>query len=100
MLKEIDKMVLAALGAASMTRKRAGKIFDELVSQGQAARGKRSGFVQEMAATAAKTRKDLEELVARNVRKVVAKVDLVTREDLARLEKRLGQAQRRKSKQA
>ena len=100
MLKEIDKMLLAGLGAASMTRKRAGKIFDELVRRGQAARGNRSGFVQGMADAARRTRSDLEQLVSRKVGQVVKKVNLATRQDLARLEKRLDQALRRKSKRA
>jgi polyhydroxyalkanoate synthesis regulator phasin len=100
MLKELDKMLLAGLGALSMTRKRAGKVFDELVRQGQAARGNRKGFVQSMTDAASKTRKDLEQLVGRKVRQVVAKVNLATREDLTRLEKRLGQSLRRKSRRA
>jgi polyhydroxyalkanoate synthesis regulator phasin len=100
MLKELDKMLLAGLGAVSMTRKRAGKIFDELVRRGQTARGSRSGFVQGMADAARKTRNDLEQLVARKVRQVVSKVNLATREDLSRLEKRVDEALRRKSKRA
>ncbi len=95
MLKELDKMLLAGLGAVSMTRKRAGRIFDELVRQGQAARGSRKGFVSELADAARKTRKDLEQLVARHVREAVSKVDIATREDLDRLEKRLGLPRRK-----
>ena len=68
--------------------------------QGQAARGNRKGFVQSMTDAASKTRKDLEQLVGRKVRQVVAKVNLATREDLTRLEKRLGQSLRRKSRRA
>jgi polyhydroxyalkanoate synthesis regulator phasin len=100
MLEELDKMLLAGLGAVTMTRKRAGKIFDELVRQGQASRGSRKGFVQGLADAARKTRKDLEQLVARKVQQAVTKVNLVTREDLGRLEKKLNQSLRRKSKQA
>jgi polyhydroxyalkanoate synthesis regulator phasin len=98
MLETLDKMVLASLGVMNMSRKRAEKIFDDLVRQGQAARGQKGSFVKEMVDTAEKARKDLEETVARQVRSALAKVDLASRDDVERLEKKLDQALRRKTR--
>lgn len=89
MFEALDKMLLAGLGALSMSRERAEKIFDEYVVRGQAEKEKRSGFVKELMANVEKTRKDLETLVAEQVQAAVAKLHLATRDDVERLEKKL-----------
>jgi polyhydroxyalkanoate synthesis regulator phasin len=98
MLEKVDKALLAGLGALSMTREQAGKIFDSLVRRGQAARGERVGFVKGLMDAAHKGRKDLEEVVARQVRRAVAGVGIPSRQDLERLEKKLDHVLRRKAK--
>ena len=98
MLETVDKMVLAGLGAFNMTRKRAGKVFDELVRQGQAVRGDRPGFVKDVVQQAAKARKDIEAAVSKHVHRTLAKADIASREDLERLEKKLDQALKRKAR--
>jgi polyhydroxyalkanoate synthesis regulator phasin len=89
MLETLDKLMLAGLGALSMTRERAEKIFDEYVAHGQAARESRSGFVKELMDNVEQRRKDLEKLVAEQVQKAVAKLELATQDDVTRLEKKL-----------
>ena len=84
-----NKMLLAGLGALSLTRKRAEEIFDELVRQGRVTRRHRAGFIKNALAAAGKTRRDLEDLVARQVRQATAKLNLPSRGDLARVEKKL-----------
>ncbi len=86
MFETANKMFLAGLGALSMTRERAEKIFDEYVRRGEAERGQQAGFVKDMMDTADKARGDLEQIIGKQVRQVVTSMDLVTREDLARLE--------------
>jgi polyhydroxyalkanoate synthesis regulator phasin len=100
MIKSMDKMLLAGLGAMNMTRKKAEEIFDDLVRQGQAARGGKGSFIKEMVDTAQKARKDLEDTVARQVRTALAKGGLASRDDVERLEKKLDQALRRKTRKA
>jgi polyhydroxyalkanoate synthesis regulator phasin len=100
MIEAIDKMLLAGLGVMNMSRKRAEKIFDDLVRQGQAARGQKSGFVKEMVEAADKARKNMEDAVARQVKAAMGKVDLASRDDVARLEKKLDQILRRKARRA
>ena len=89
MFEAIDKLLLAGLGAVSMTREKAEKIFDEYVSKGQAEKGSRSGFVKDMLDSAEKTRKEFENLVSEQVRKTVNQLGLATREDLQRMEEKL-----------
>ena len=96
MFETLDKLVLAGLGALSMTRERAEKIFDEYVSRGQAEKASRSGFVKELMETAEKTRKDLEKIVSERVHETVSKLSLATHEDIQRLENKLDKLLSRK----
>lgn len=96
MFETIDKLVLAGLGALSMTRERAEKIFDEYVRRGQAEKASRSGFVKELLQSAEKTRKDLEEIISERVREAVSKMALASREDIERVENKLDQLLSRK----
>ena len=89
MFETIDKFLLAGLGAVSMTRERAEKIFDEYVSRGQAEKEARTGFVKDVMDTAEKTRSELEKIVSEQVRTTVSKLSLATHEDIARVEKKL-----------
>jgi len=89
MFETLDKLMLAGLGAVSMTRERAEKIFDEYVSRGKVEKEARTGFVKEMVDTAEKTRKDFENLVSEQVQKTVSKLSLATRDDIKRLEEKL-----------
>jgi poly(hydroxyalkanoate) granule-associated protein len=89
MLESINKIMLAGLGALSMTRERAEKIFEEYVRRGEAAKADREGFVKEMLDTAEKTRVDVSKLIEKQVQQALAKLNLPTHEDLARVEQKL-----------
>jgi len=91
MFETLDKILLAGLGAASMTREKAEKIFDEYVARGQAERGSKSGFVKELMTHAEKARKDLEKMVSEQVHAAMSKLDLATKEDIARIEQQLAE---------
>jgi len=89
MFEGLDKLLLAGLGAVSTSRERAEKLFDELVQRGQAERGGKSSFVKELLDSAERTRRELEEMVSKQVSQVLAKTSVATKEDIARLEERL-----------
>lgn len=89
MFESLDKMLLAGLGAMSMTRERAEKIFDEYVSRGQAERGGKSGFVKEMMDSAEKTRQEVEKVVREQTRQAVEAMNLATKDDIQALQAQL-----------
>jgi polyhydroxyalkanoate synthesis regulator phasin len=91
MLETLDKLMLAGLGALSMTRERAEKIFDEYVSRGKVEKQSRTGFVQEVVDIAEKNRKDLEKLISEQVHKTVDKLEIATKNDVKLLEKKIDQ---------
>ena len=89
MFETLDKVMLAGLGAISMTRERAEKIFDEYVSRGKAEKESRTGFVKAVMDAADKNRAELEKLVSEQVRETMEHLDLPTREDMQRLEEKM-----------
>lgn len=89
MFETLDKMMLAGLGAISMTRERAEKIFDEYVSRGKLEKESRTGFVKAVMDAADKNREELEKLIAKQVRETVERLELPTREDVQRLEQKV-----------
>jgi polyhydroxyalkanoate synthesis regulator phasin len=91
MFEALDKLMLAGLGALTMTRERAEKLFDEYVSKGQAEREARGGFVKEVMDNADRTRAEFQRLVADQVRQTVNNLQLATKDDLLRIELKLDQ---------
>jgi polyhydroxyalkanoate synthesis regulator phasin len=91
MFEALDKLMLAGLGALTMTRERAEKLFDEYVSKGQAERDARSGFVKEVMDSAERTRAEFQRLVAEQVRQTTNNLHLATKDDLVRIELKLDQ---------
>jgi polyhydroxyalkanoate synthesis regulator phasin len=89
MFETFDKLMLAGLGAISMTRERAEKIFDEYVSRGKIEKENRSGFVKAIMDAADKNREELEKLIAKQVRETVEHLNLPTRDDIQRLEQKI-----------
>jgi len=91
MFETLDKILLAGLGAASMTKEKAEKIFDDYVARGQTERGNKNGFVKEIMAHADKAREDLEKVVSEQVHAAMSKLDLATKEDITRIEQKLAE---------
>jgi polyhydroxyalkanoate synthesis regulator phasin len=89
MFEAIDRAMMAGLGALTMSKEKAEKLFDEYVSKGQAAREGRTGFVKEVMDSADKTRQELENLVSDQIKKTVTGLHLASREDVARLEEKI-----------
>lgn len=91
MFETLDKLMLAGLGALTMTRERAEKLFDEYVSKGQTAKETRTGFVKEVMDGAEKTRLELQKLVSDQVRQTVNNLHVATKDDVQRIEQKIDQ---------
>lgn len=89
MFETIDKLMLASLGALSMTREKAEKIFDDYVNKGEIEKEKKSGFVKDMMESADKTRGDLEKMISEQINEALKKLNFARREDIERLEKKV-----------
>jgi poly(hydroxyalkanoate) granule-associated protein len=89
MFETLDRIMLAGLGALSMTRERAEKMFDEYVDRGQVEREARSGFVKEVMDSAERTRLELQRLVSDQVRQTLQTLHVATQEDVQRIEREM-----------
>ena len=89
MFETLDKLMMAGMGAMSMTKEKAEKIFDEAVKKGMAEKDHKSGFVKEMLDSAEKARKDLEKLVSDQIHKTLSEMPLATKDDIKRLEQKI-----------
>jgi len=98
MFQNIEKMMMAGVGALSMTREKAEKMFEEYVNRGEAAKENKEGFVSDMLDYAEKNRKEFESLIGRQLKQTLSNMDLPTKEDLARVEKKIDQLARNTSK--
>ncbi len=96
MFETLDKMLMASLGAISMTRERAEKMFDESVSRGQAEKENRTGFVKEVMDSADRTRSELEKMIGEQVQETVTSLHLASQEDIERIEQKLDQLLKQK----
>ena len=91
MFEAMDKLMLAGLGALTMTRERAEQMFDEYVNKGQAMRDARTGFVKDVMDSAERTRAELQRLVSEQVQQTVSTMHLASKEDVERIEQKLDQ---------
>lgn len=91
MFEFVDRAMLAGLGALSMSREKAEKLFDEYVDRGKVEKDKRSGFIKEVMDTAGQTRTELEKLVSSQVDKTIKQLNIANREDIKRIETKLDQ---------
>ncbi len=89
MFETFDKLMMAGLGALSMSKEKAEKIFDEYVSKGQTAKESRTGFVKEVMDSADKTRRELEKLVSDQTKKTISSLHVASCEDIASLEDKI-----------
>ena len=89
MFEALDKIMLAGLGAMSMTKEKAESIFDEYVEKGKAQKEHRDGFVKDVMDHAEKAKGDLEKVISEQVEKAMSKQPMATKEDIKRIEARL-----------
>lgn len=89
MFETVDKLFLAGLGALSMTKQKAEQIFDDYVRRGQEVHTNRERFIDNLMDAASRTRKEVQDLIDKQVQQTTAKLNLASKEDLARVEAKL-----------
>lgn len=83
------KGVLMGLGAVTITKEKAEQIVDELVKKGELAKDKRPQAVQDLLKKVEEQEKALFDKITAEVNKALAKLDIPTKEDLKKLEKKI-----------
>lgn len=85
----LDKALDLAFGAADMTRERAQELVDELIKRGEAAREESSTMVDDLVRRGQRQRDELQTIIRREVSDAMTKMNMATKDDTARLERRI-----------
>lgn len=85
----IKKGVLMGLGAATLTKEKAEQFVDELVKKGELSKDERPKVVQDLLDKAEEQEKELYDKISGQVNKAIAKLDIPTKKDFERLEKKI-----------
>jgi polyhydroxyalkanoate synthesis regulator phasin len=95
-----NRLLLATLGLAALTKEKAKKLVEELLAKEKVSKGKTSVFVGELLKRGKETQKKLGELVKREVARILAKVDLVSKSDIEELKKRVEKLEAKRTNKA
>jgi polyhydroxyalkanoate synthesis regulator phasin len=91
-----ENAALAALGALSITKERAEKLYKELVKEGKMSKSDAAKFTKEMLARIEKGRKELSRVAKKTVKDMVCELDIPTRTEFRELKKKVEGLARKK----
>ena len=89
MMDMMKKTMLAGVGLAAMTRDKIEEIGAELVRRGELTEKEGKEFVDEMATSADRARKDFESRIDQMVQQVLERLHVATRQDVDEVLRRL-----------
>jgi polyhydroxyalkanoate synthesis regulator phasin len=84
-----EKGMLVGLGLIDMSGEKLKEIVDELVERGEVSRKEGASVIKKAMARGARERKDLEKRLHDVAGKAIGKIDVATRKDVEKLEKKL-----------
>jgi polyhydroxyalkanoate synthesis regulator phasin len=87
---DLTKFLEAGMNFTELRRSQARQIVSELVAQGQLARDQATSTVDEMLDLSRRRREDLRSFVQNEIQRQVRALGIATREDLDRLERKIG----------
>ncbi len=83
------KGFLMGLGALTITKEKVEQVVDELIKKGELAKEERPKAIQDILKKAEEQEKVLFTKITTEVNKAIAKLDIATKEDLIKLEKKI-----------
>ncbi len=95
MFELFEKAVLTGLGALSLTQKKAEEIITELKEKYKLSEEEGKAFLDKMQGFAKEGRERVGEIAENEVKKVIERIGLVSRDDFDRLQKRLDELEKR-----
>jgi polyhydroxyalkanoate synthesis regulator phasin len=89
MVDLLKKAIFTGLGLAFMTKDKIEEFSKELVEKGRLSETEGKDFIDELQEKSEEARKKLEEQIQRALNSTLKKMNIATRDDISRLEKRL-----------
>lgn len=85
----LKKILNASLGMAIIARNKVNEIINELVDKGKMSQAEGEKFINDLKSETEKSRKTAEDEIRKVIAKVLEKMDIPTKEEFDRLEKRV-----------
>jgi polyhydroxyalkanoate synthesis regulator phasin len=85
----IKKIISASLGMAIIAKNKTKEIIDELIEKGKMSQEEGNKFINDLKSETEKSRRDAEEEIRKMITSALQKMDVPTKEDYDRLEKRV-----------
>ncbi len=85
----IEEMLLASLGALSITKEKAEKIVGEFVQRGEVAKKDKAGYINRLLERGKDARIEIEKIVEKNMTNVLNKLNIPTKSDIDALMKKI-----------
>jgi polyhydroxyalkanoate synthesis regulator phasin len=89
MEETIKKIISASLGMAIIAKNKTKEIIDELIEKGKMSQEEGNKFIDDLKAETEKSKKDAEDEIRKMINNTLQKMDVPTKEDYDRLEKRV-----------
>jgi polyhydroxyalkanoate synthesis regulator phasin len=100
MFESIKKTMLAGLGVAFLTKDKIEELTKEIVEKAKLSEKEARDFVDELSKKSEEARKQVKEQVEKVVKESLDRMNLATKDDIAKLEKqihKLSEAQKKKT---
>jgi len=85
----IEKMLLASLGAFTITKEKAEKIVEEFVKRGEVAKKDKAGYINKLLERGKDARIEIEKIVEKSMTNVLNKLNIPTKSDIDALMKKI-----------
>ena len=89
MIDLIKKTMLAGVGLAAMTKDKVEELAEELTEKGELSEKEAKELVEDLLKRSKQAKKDLNKKMEDVVTKVLKKMDVATKQDIARLDKKI-----------
>lgn len=89
MKEQIEKVFSLGLGIVTAGKEQIEKTVEELVKKGEVAKSESQGLIEELTKKGEETRSKIEQMVKDRVQAILADMQVVTKQDLERIEQRL-----------
>ena len=89
MIDLIKKTMLAGVGLAAMTKDKVEELVEELTEKGELSEREAKELLDDLLKRSKRAKKDLDKKMENVVMKVLKKMDVATKKDIARLDKNI-----------
>ena len=89
MIDLIKKTMLAGVGLAAMTKDKVEELAEELTEKGELSEREAKELLDDLLKRSKRAKKDLDKKMENVVMKVLKKMDVATKKDIARLDKKI-----------